>query len=822
MPKRKNKQLNIDFYEEKNTSSSFIIDLRKKQEEKEKEEEKIELDLKPFWQKIPKINFKYLRTKDKENTLKLPLQKIFSKPKKKKSIKIKSFVLSLRKNLFLKEKLNEFSNSVDNIKDTVSKFNLINNKNKSKKEQDYIYKINWYRRALSFVVVLILLVIPFKALDYLRLIDISSLEKRVLVHSQAAIDNLMTASHEVSQLNLDQAEADFSLASENFLEAQKELAHLQSWLLNIASLSSNPKIKLAAESQKIIAAGKAGSQLGENFSLAIDSLVNENENNWLEKIDNFKYYSNLSLTNLEDLKLNLNSINHQSLPIKYQDQFLLWRQNLNSLNNSLESLIKTAGEIKEFLGYSANRRYLLVFQNNTEMRASGGFMGSYALVDFKKGELDNFEVPAGGTYDTEAGMRSFIRSPRPLWLVNPRWFFWDANWWPDWPKTARNLMWFYEKSDGPTVDGVISFTPDVLESFLHITGPIYLKEYDLTIDVDNFWLVIQSTVEKPNLDFTHPEIAQQFPDSPENQPKKIIGDLMEELLEVLPEKIDAQSLSILLQLLQKDQQAKNILFYFSDKNLQNLAYDWNLDGAVKDSRHDYLMVTHTNIAGQKSDRKMEEKIFLDSQIFKSGRIINELTIIREHQGIKNEALTGARNVDWLRVYVPEGSRLIKASGFSQPDRHYFEYPETDWEIHPKLETAEELAEIDNESGLHIYQELGKTVFANWVMTDPNEVSVVKIRYELPFIFKEVKRDRNYLDFINHLLDINQARPAVHSLLVQKQPGLKTSDFFSRLRLADNWEVNWQYPMDQKQEDAWLIKDKLNGDKFWAILALPKE
>ncbi len=811
MPKRKNKKININFNEEKN-SSFFVVDLRENQDEGE--EEKIELDSKSFWQK--------LRIRNKENVLKSPLLKIPSKSKDKIDIKSKAFILSLRKNLIFKKKLNEFSNSVDNIKDSISKFNLVKTKNKSKKEQEYIYKINWYRRALSFVVVLILLIIPFKALDYLRLIDISSLEERVFVHSQAAIDNLMTASHEVSQLNLNQAEEDFSLASENFLAAQKELAHLQSWLLNIASLSSNPKIKLAAESKKILAAGKSGSDLGENFSLAIDSLVNENEDNWLERIDNFKYYSNLSLLNLEELKLNLNSINHQSLPTQYQDQFLLWRKNLDSLRKSLQSLILTASEIKEFLGYSANRRYLLVFQNNTEMRASGGFMGSYALVDFKKGQLDNIEVPAGGTYDTEAGMRSFIRSPRPLWLVSPRWFFWDANWWPDWPKTARNLMWFYEKSDGPTVDGVISFTPDVLESFLFITGPIYLKEYDLIIDADNFWSIIQSTVEKQNLAFTHPELAEKFPDSPENQPKKIIGDLMEKLLEVLPEKIDAQSLPILLQLLQKDQQAKNILLYFSDDNLQNLVYDWNLDGAVKDSRHDYLMVTHTNIAGQKSDRKMEERIFLDSQILQCGRIINELTIIREHQGIKNEALTGARNVDWLRVYVPEGSRLIEASGFSQPDRQYFEHPETDWEIHPKLEATEDLAEIDRESGLHIYQELDKTVFANWVMTDPGELSVIKIRYELPFIFKEVKRDRNYLDFINHLLNINQARPAIHSLLVQKQPGLKNSEFSSRLRLPDNWEVTWQHSFDKKQEDAWLIKDDLDGDKFWAILALPRK
>ncbi len=821
MTKRKNKKIDIEFNEDQ-TLHPYVIDLRKKQSETEDEEEKIELNTKPFWGKIKKINLNFSKINLKRKKPNFSLKVSLFNKKKQNQVSLKSFFLAFRNKLIFKKQVNEFSQYVNNVKDSIDKFNLSKISKKSDKESDYVYKINWYRSALSFLLVLILLVIPFKALDYLKLIDMSSLEDRVLVHSQAAIDNLMTATNEASQLNLGEAEKDFSLASKDFQAAQKELAHLQSWLLNIGSLSNNPKIKLAAESKKIVAAGKAGSKLGENFSLAIDSLINQEEKNWLERIDEFDYYSDLALNNLKDLKTNLDSINYKSLPLEYQDQFIAWRDKLVILENSLNSLSQTADEVKEFLGYNYNRRYLLVFQNNTEMRASGGFMGSYALIDFKQGEIDNIEVPAGGTYDTEAGMRSFIRSPRPLWLVNPRWFFWDSNWWPDWPKTARNLMWFYEKSDGPTVDGVISFTPDVLESFLQITGPIYLPKYELTINADNFWSIIQSTVEKENLALSHPEIAKNYPDSPENQPKKIIGDLMEELLEVMPEKIDAQTLPLLLELLEKDWRAKNILLYFNDDNLQNLVKDWGLDGSVKESPHDYLLVTHTNIAGQKSDRKMEEKVFLDTQILKSGRIVNELTIIRKHQGIKNEALTGARNVDWLRVYVPENSRIIEASGFSQPDRKFFEYPETDWEVHPKLAESEELAEIDQDSGLQTYNELDKTVFANWVMTDPGETSVVKIRYELPFSFEEVKRDRNYQDFINHLLDINQKRPAVHSLLVQKQPGLKTTDFFSRLRLPSDWQAHWRYPEDETQKDAWLIKDKLDGDKFWAVLALPKE
>lgn len=820
MPRRRKKTINISFNQEKN-SSSFVIDLRKKEEEKEPE--KLEIKSSSIIDNLKKIRisikFKKISFK-KPESFRSRYQYLFKKKKTKKEIP--NPLNWYRKNRILNKKLKDASRTVNNLSTILNKYKILDKKPSKIKEDEYVYKINWYRSALSFIVILILLIIPFKALDYLRLIDLSSLEERVMIHSQAAIDNLLLASSEVANVSFEEAGTNFSLASESFLAAQKELESLESWLLTIASFSNNNKIKLASESRNLLNAGKAGASLGENFSRAIDILLNNEEENWLIKLDEFNNYSNLALLSLLDLKANLNQINYQVLPGEYQSSFIAWRDRIDDFEKSLKNLIITADKVKEFLGYSHNRRYLLVFQNNTEMRASGGFMGSYALMDFKNGKLDNLEVPAGGTYDTEAGMRSFIRSPRPLWLVNPRWFFWDANWWPDWPTTASNLMWFYEKSDGPTVDGVISFTPDVLESLLYITGPIYLEEYDLLIDSENFWFLIQSTVERNNLLFSHPELALDFPDSPENQPKKIIGDLMEVLLEILAEKIDHNSLPLLIELLEKDWRQKNILFYFSDNNLQKLIEDWSLDGSIKETRHDYLLVTNTNIAGQKTDRKIKESIFLDSQILSSGRIINELTIIREHEGIKNEAFTGARNVNWLRVYVPENSKLISASGFSQPDRKFFDFPEPDWEIHPLLEKTEELAIIDEKSGLHVYNELGKTVFANWTMTDPGEKSVIKIRYELPFILDYSKRERNHLDFINHLLNINQERPAVHSLLVQKQAGIRPAHFFSRLRLPDNWQLYWRYPENDLIEDAWWVSEKLDSDKYWAILALPND
>ncbi len=695
---------------------------------------------------------------------------------------------------------------------------------KQEKKQNLL--LSWYRSIFTFIIVLVLIIIPFKLLNYWRVIDLSSLEEKLLLHSQAAISNLSSAKEAIYQLDLQTASSDFSAATDDLVAANQLLNPLNDWLLSVAALSSDPKIKLASASKNFLAAGTAATSMAENLSLAFGPLLErevEGEVNWLLIIDNFYYYGQQALVDADNLIWQLSKIDPQVLPENYRPQFIEWQSATTTLRNSLASLLDSVGEIKNLLGISQDRRYLLVFQNNTEMRGSGGFLGSYALLDIKEGGIKNLEVPAGGTYDTEAGLRTFVRAPRPLWLVNPRWYFWDANWWPDWPTTAQNLMWFYEKSDGPTVDGVISFTPDVLVDLLKITGPIDLTEdYGVEITADNFWLLLQSIVEKDNLVLTHPEFVAGLPDSPNNQPKKIIGDLFEKLLTVLPEKLTLESLPQLTSLIEKNLQQKNILFYFTDPDLQTKLADWGLDGAIRQTSHDYLLVAHTNIAGQKTDLKIKETMFLDSQILTDGRIVNQLTIVREHQGIKNEPLSGVRNVDWLRVYVPAGSRLLSASGFSQPDDHYFEYPEEDWLIHPVLAKTEELAALDPESGVQIYQESGKTVFANWTMTNPGETTTIKIKYLLPLTFSpKTISDDHWLSQLLSVFKVEPTQPAVHSLLVQKQPGLLPVTFFSRLRLPANWEVYWRHPSDLSGTDPWLVKTLLDRDRGWAILALPK-
>jgi hypothetical protein len=677
-----------------------------------------------------------------------------------------------------------------------------------------------HRSLLLFILILLIILGFFTALVKTSQWNITSFIARVSGRSQAGLDSLLAAAASTAQLNFQQADQGFQTASANFLAASQDLAQINSGLLYLASLSNNPKIKLAAAGQNFLRAGQLTAALGHDLVSATNSLFNGDKNNFPVTLDNFLTYGHLAVADSQSLRQTVNQIDPNDLPEKYRAQFLTLRQQTGLLADNLSNFVSIGDQFKEVLGLSRDKRYLLVFQNNAELRASGGFLGSYALLDLSAGQIRNLEVPAGGSYDTAGGLSVLMAAPQPLWLVNPLWHFWDANWWPDWPKTAQNLMWFYGKSGGPSVDGVISVTPTVVERLLEITGPIDLtSEYGVTITADNFWDTVQRVTEQPNLVKTHPEAVVGLPTTAANKPKKIIGDLMTKILAVLPQKLNQENLLKIMQIWEQDMSEKQILLYFTDPNLEAGARQHNWAGAIATSTQDYLSVINTNIAGQKSDRLMAEKIDEVSTVSPTGAIINTVQITRTHTGQKNAPLTGVRNVDWLRVYVPAGSELLSASGFTSPDPQYLKnQPDPSWETSPLL-AAEDAAQIDPTSGTKIYLDSGKTVFANWVMVDPGQTVVITLKYLLPFNFlTPTAADHSWLAQLNGWLNPGAPELVPYSLVVQKQPGAAASAFTGQLILPGQWQTKWRYPQDLGMTSSgWNIGTALDGDKYWSVL-----
>ena len=325
-------------------------------------------------------------------------------------------------------------------------------------------------------------------------------------------------------------------------------------------------------------------------------------------------------------------------------------------------------------------------------------------------------------------------------------------------------MIFYEKTGGPTVDGVIAVTPTVMQRLLKITGPIVMDNYGITLTASNFIENIQYKVEE---DY----------DRKENRPKKILSDLTPIVLKKLfssdNPKIIAETLNVLNECLSE----KQILIYSDNDSLQKIISNLGWSGEILQTKKDYLSVINTNINGYKTDGVIDEKISHLVEVRKDGSVIDTVTVTRTHNGGYTKFDWWNKvNADYMRVYVPDGSKLLSVEGqtreFNSPPVNY---DALGFERDKDVEAEESRIKIDKNSGTRIYTDFGKTVFANWVYVSPQEKVTIKYKYLLPF-----------------KLSFQQNKSAVsYSLLAQKQSGGIGSKFEFEIIYPDNYKAEWR-------------------------------
>jgi len=150
---------------------------------------------------------------------------------------------------------------------------------------------------------------------------------------------------------------------------------------------------------------------------------------------------------------------------------------LDHLSTILESVTKSIALLMQ-----GNQTWVIMLQNSAELRATGGFTGSYALLRLQDGKIA--EIVIEDIYDADGqflgyvspppGIREYTSSGRGLRLP-------DANWWPDFPKSAQTQLQFFALSDRDTISGLVAVNVDAVAQLLEITGPIWLPDYQLEL-----------------------------------------------------------------------------------------------------------------------------------------------------------------------------------------------------------------------------------------------------------------------------------------------------------------------------------------------------
>jgi len=623
---------------------------------------------------------------------------------------------------------------------------------------------------------------------------------RVLGVSQDGYANLATAVEEIKAQNFEGSAEQFTKATENFSQASDDLEEMGGGLLDATRFV--PFASKVSSGKNAVEAGKHFSTAGQSLNEIIKTFAqlkqttsqsSQSDISLLEIFQNTEKNVTSARRELDEAQKNIDLIAIDDLPADKQQKFLLLKEKLPELRKMMEVFSNNSHIFIDLLGGNGPRKYLFLFQNNSEMRATGGFIGSYGLLDISNGHIKNFFID--GIFNPDGQLKDRIVPPAPIQKISANWSLHDSNWFPDFPASAQKAVQFYEKTGGPTTDGVISLTPTLMQKLLKITGPIEMPDYDVTLDADNF------------IELTQYEVEVDY-DKEENKPKKILSDLAPMLLEKLLNTKNLADISSTMNALIEGLNEKHILLYSQDKELEDIISDQGWSGEVLPADKDYLSVINTNINGFKTDASIEESIQHKAEIQADGSIIDTVKIIRKHSGGDSQyEWLNKVNSDYMRVYVPKGSTLLEANGQTREiNNPPLDYDLLGFKRDEDVQREESGISIDENSGTRIYQENEKTVFANWVYVSPGESVTISYKYLIPLrLFQlNVKNNAQQVDS--------------YSLVAQKQSGSIGSAFFSNISYPESYLVKWNFPQNMTEENNGLkIETDLTIDRYEGVV-----
>ncbi|MBA8801858.1 hypothetical protein FB382_000149 [Nocardioides ginsengisegetis] len=156
---------------------------------------------------------------------------------------------------------------------------------------------------------------------------------------------------------------------------------------------------------------------------------------------------------------------------------------VDSAASALDSVSRALDVLPGMLGQDGPRHYLLVVQNNAEIRATGGLPGSVTLLEAQDGKVRLTRQVAGSAFgQTATPVLPLTPAEQAIYGPQLGTYFLDANFTPDFPRTAALMKARWEQAFPGAVDGVLSLDPVALSYLLEATGPVAVGGVSLNAD----------------------------------------------------------------------------------------------------------------------------------------------------------------------------------------------------------------------------------------------------------------------------------------------------------------------------------------------------
>ena len=343
----------------------------------------------------------------------------------------------------------------------------------------------------------------------------------------------------------------------------------------------------------------------------------------------------------------------EKIPKTVRDKIIELRDRLAVERRKAEILVEVLPSMGQIVGVDGQRReYLVLLQNESELRPGGGFIGSYAILSFEDGKFINFEVQ--DVYEADGQLKGHVEPPEEIkkHLGEAGWFMRDANWQASFPVAARDISWFLEKETGRKVDGVIGINLATVKAILKVSGELFVPDFKEKVNTDNLYEKAEYYSEN-----------NFFPGSV--QKASFLGgvskQLMEEIKNMKVEKGEAL-LSAMLEVLEENE----MQIALNEPQLAAVMLSLGWDGSMYDGKcssdrclADYLYLVEANFGVNKANYFIKRKINRNVEILPN-EVKNNLRISYENTA-KSNSFPGGDYKNYLRVYIPKEAQLTEVA-----------------------------------------------------------------------------------------------------------------------------------------------------------------
>ncbi|MDP2649913.1 MAG: DUF4012 domain-containing protein [bacterium] len=526
----------------------------------------------------------------------------------------------------------------------------------------------------------------------------------------------------------------------------------------------------AAKILNNIESAKEASILIVNLSTAWENFIKISAGKSANPRDDFIQTSNL-------LKQSL--ITFQKIKTEDKNIFLKKIAN-NKIDKTIQLLSSMSDVMPNLLGFEGEKKYLVLFQNNMELRPGGGFIGSYGIVSLENAKLKDFKMY--DIYDADGQLKGHIEPPFAIRRYFPlvHWYFRDSNFDVDFTKNAANAVFFLNQEMGISVDGVIGVDITFVKNLLLAIGSVTVSDYNEVVNADNLYIVTQSHAEK-----------NFFKGSTQKK------DFLKSLYISMIDKLSSKNISYLqvAEAVVNSISQKHLLLVSGNTNLQKIFTVNSLSSSLWDNRekgqgmiNDFFGISEANIGSDKANyfikRKIEQEVLIDL----SGVITEKVNIYYKNDGDK---WPGGDYKNYLRFILPLGSKI--KSVVIDGDEQQTTKAITDFKVY-EAKNFQPPKELEVEESV----EEGKSIFGFLVMIPQKSSKKISVIYTVP--------TNNFMDmpYFNY------------SLKVFKQPGTEDDPYSFFLKYPENIRP-YSFSEGLSNSNNLISSSKsLSGDSFFEI------